>query len=130
MFCFSEARLGLIPAAISPFVVAAIGARAARRYFLTAERFTAAQARRIGLVHEVVPAADLDGAVERITAEVLQSGPRAVRAAKDLIKAVSGKPIDDAILQDTSLLLAAARAGEEARERIGAFLDKKKPGRR
>ncbi len=130
VFCFSEARLGLIPAAISPFVVAAIGARAARRYFLTAERFTAAQARRIGLVHEVVPAADLDGAVERITAEVLQSGPRAVRAAKDLIKAVSGKPIDDAILQDTSLRLAAARAGEEARERIGAFLDKKKPGRR
>ena len=130
LFCFSETRLGLIPAAISPFVIAAIGARAARRYFLTAERFTAVEARRIGLVHEVVAPEDLDGAVERITTEVLQSGPRAVRAAKELIKAVGGKPIDDATLEDTSSRLAAARAGEEARERIGAFLDKKKPGRR
>ena len=129
-FCFSEARLGLVPAAISPFVIAAIGARPARRYFLTAERFTAAEARRIGLVHEVVPPEDLDGAVQGIIAELLQSGPRAVRAAKDLIRAVNGKPIDDSTLEDTASRLATARAGDEARERIEAFLEKRKPPRR
>ncbi len=126
-FCFSEARLGLIPAAISPFVIAAIGARPSRRYFLTAERFTAAEAQRLGLVHEVVPAEDLDAAVERFTGELLQSGPVAARAAKDLVRAVSGKPIDRAILEDTASRLAAARDGDEARERIEAFLEKRKP---
>ena len=126
-FCFSEARLGLIPAAISPFVMAAIGARPARRYFLTAERFTAVEAHRLGLVHVVVSPEDLDEAVERITGELLQSGPAASRAAKDLIGAVSGRPIDRATLEDTASRLAAARAGDEARERIEAFLEKRKP---
>ncbi len=126
-FCFSETRLGLIPAAISPFVVRAMGARAARRYFVTAERFTAAEARRLGLVHEVTSPEDLGAAVERIVQELLQSGPAAVRAAKDLIAAVSDKPIDEATLADTASRLAAARAGDEARERIAAFFENRKP---
>lgn len=127
VFCFSEARLGLIPATISPFVIAAIGARAARRYFLTTERFSAAEAHRIGLVHEVVPGKELDGAVEGVISHLMQSGPKAVRAAKDLIRSVNGKPIGGQTLEDTASRLADARAGEEARERIEAFLEKRRP---
>ena len=126
-FCLSEVRLGLIPAVISPYVVAAIGARAARRYFLTAEPFDAAEARRIGLVHEVVPGADLEAAGGRMVASLLANGPDAVAAAKRLIADVAGRPRDDALIEDTAQRIAEIRGGDEAREGMAAFLDKRPP---
>ncbi|MCC2690325.1 MAG: enoyl-CoA hydratase, partial [Rhizobiaceae bacterium] len=98
-FSLSEVRLGLIPAVISPYVVAAIGERAARRYFLTAERFGADEALRIGLVHQVVPADQLDSAVDTILTRLSEGGPAAQRAAKDLIFAVAHRPIDAGLIQ-------------------------------
>jgi methylglutaconyl-CoA hydratase len=126
-FALSEVRLGLIPSTIGPYVVAAIGARAARRYFLTAERFGAAEARTLGLVHEVVPAADLAAAGERILSAVLACGPKAVAEAKALVRAVAGQPITEALIEDTARRMARIRAGDEAREGLGAFLAKRKP---
>lgn len=126
-FALSEVRLGLIPATIGPYVVAAIGARAARRYFLTGERFGAAEARTLGLVHEVVPAADLAAAGERIIAAFLASGPQAVVEAKALVRAVAGQPITETLIEDTARRIARIRAGDEAREGIEAFLAKRKP---
>jgi methylglutaconyl-CoA hydratase len=117
-FGFTEVRLGIIPAVISPFVVAKIGAHA-RRYFLTGERFDAETARHIGLVHEL--ADDLDGAVERIVGEVLLSGPQATRAAKRL---VLDRPSDGVELARTA---AGLRAGEEGQEGLRAFLEKREP---
>jgi methylglutaconyl-CoA hydratase len=125
LFALTEVRLGLIPAVISPYVVAAIGERAARRYFLTGERFDAEEARRLGLVTEV--AADLDGAVERYVNKVLAGGPRAIAAAKKLIRRVARTPTNSAIIDDTAARIAAIRAGDEAKEGIEAFLEKRKP---
>lgn len=126
-FSLSEVRLGLIPAVISPYVVAAIGARQARRYFLTAERFDAGEARRMGLVHEVTMADALEARVATIAAELLRGGPGALGAAKNLVAAVSIRPLDTTLMADTARRIADIRAGEEAREGVGAFLEKRKP---
>lgn len=127
-FALSEVKLGIIPAAISPYVVAAIGQRAARRYFLTAERFDAAEARRLGLVHEIVEdEAALQGAAERLVKSILGNGPQAVAEAKALIFAVD-RPWSMDVLKDTAERIARVRAGDEGREGVAAFLEKRKPG--
>jgi len=126
-FSLSEAKLGLIPATIGPYVVEAIGARQARRFFLTAERFTAAEAFRIGLVHDIVPADTLDARVNEILGALLLAGPQAQAAAKDLIRAVAGQPIDDSVVADTAERIARVRASAEGREGVAAFLDKRAP---
>jgi methylglutaconyl-CoA hydratase len=126
-FSISEARLGLVPATIGPYVVAAIGARAARRYFLTAERFTAAEAQRIGLVHEVAPQAVLDQAVEKIVAALLEAGAGAQARAKRLIAEVQDRPISETLMALTARAIAEARASAEAREGLAAFFEKRKP---
>lgn len=128
VFGFSEVKLGIIPAAISPYAIRAIGARFARRYFLTGERFDAATAERIGMVHKVAAdEAALDAAVEAMLAEILAGGPAAVRSSKDLIAHVAGKEIDDLVIRDTAQRIAKQRAKKEAREGLGAFLEKRKP---
>jgi methylglutaconyl-CoA hydratase len=126
-FALTEVRLGLIPAVISPYVVGAIGARAARRYFLTAERFDAAEAHRLGLVHRVVPATELDETVAGILAALAEGGPQALCAAKELVAAVAERPVDPGMIEDTVQRIAAARAGTEGREGVAAFLEKRKP---
>ena len=127
VFSISEARLGLVPATISPYVVAAIGARAARRYFLTAERFSAAEARRIGLLHDVVPRAELDAAVEKIVAALLEAGAGSQARSKRLIAEVQDRPVTEALLALTARTIAEARASPEGREGLAAFFDKRKP---
>ena len=127
-FSLSEVKLGLIPATIAPYVVAAIGERQARRYFLTGERFDAEAARRIGLVHELVedePA--LIAAGERIVERLFTAAPGALAEAKELVEAVAGKPIDGHLIEDTARRIAERRAHDEAREGIAAFLEKRKP---
>ncbi|HNB26224.1 MAG TPA: enoyl-CoA hydratase-related protein [Alphaproteobacteria bacterium] len=126
-FSLSEVRLGLIPAVISPYVAAAIGARACRRYFLTAERFVASTALHLGLVHEVVPAADLDAARDQMLGHLLKGGPKAQRAAKDLIAHVAAAKIDEPLMRDTAWRIAETRASAEGKEGIAAFLEKRKP---
>lgn len=126
-FAFSEARLGLIPSAISPYAVRAIGARAARRYFLTAERFHAARAMELGMVSEVVDEGKLDAAVDELIAEVLKCGPAAVRAAKQMLFRVSEDPFSDDMVRATSEGIARIRATEEGREGVAAFLEKRHP---
>ena len=126
-FCLSEVRLGLIPAVISPYVVAAIGQRAARRYFQTAESFSAERALALGLVHEVVPARALEGAEDRCVEALLRGGPRAQGEAKALVAAVAGRPLDDALVRDTAERIARLRVGAEGREGIAAFLEKRPP---
>jgi methylglutaconyl-CoA hydratase len=125
-FSLSEVRLGLIPSVISPYVIAAIGERAARRYFLTAERFDAREAFRIGLVHEVVGSSALDEAVAKIATELLKGGPQAQAAAKKLIADVSRRPMDDALSAETAKRIAEIRTGDEGREGVAAFLEKRK----
>lgn len=124
-FCLSEVRLGLIPAVISPYVVEAIGARAARRYFQTAERFGADDAFVLGLVHDVVAREGLDARVEGFVALLLDNGPEAMAASKDLIRRVSAGPIDAAMIDDTAQRIASIRAGAEGREGVSAFLEKR-----
>ena len=126
-FCLSEVRLGLIPSVISPYVIAAIGARAARRYFQTAERFDAATALRLGLVHEVVPAAALDGTIDAITAAIGEAGPSAVAAAKALVRDVAAVPLGDELVEDTAARIADIRASAEGREGVTAFLESRPP---
>lgn len=125
-FGLTEVRLGLIPAAISPFVLAKIGTSAARRYFLTGERFSAEEARRVGLVHEVK--AGLDAAAAPLIDALLASGPEAVADAKALIADVAGRFVDEDLLGLTAQRIAARRACDEGREGIAAFLEKRKPG--
>jgi methylglutaconyl-CoA hydratase len=127
-FGTTEVRLGIIPAVIGPYVIAAIGARQARRLMLTGERITAYEAARIGLVHEVVAADQLDAAVERILAHLLKGGPRAIAAAKRLVRDLAERPIDQDLIDDTARRIAALRATPEAREGLSAFLEKRKPG--
>lgn len=125
-FAVTEVRLGLIAAAISPYVIAAIGPSAARRYFQTAERFDAAEAKRIGLLHEVVAADALDAAVERIAGEILKSAPASLRASKALIRETAG-PVSEALREETATRIAAIRASDEGKEGIAAFFGKRKP---
>jgi len=127
IFSISEVRLGLVPATISPYVVAAIGARQSRRYFLTGERFPAAEARRIGLVHEVVPRAELDTAVEKIVGALLEGGTAAEARSKRLIAEVQDRPVTASVLALTARAIAEARASTEAREGLAAFFEKRKP---
>jgi methylglutaconyl-CoA hydratase len=126
-FCLSETKLGLIPATISPYVIRAMGVQAARRYALTAERFDAAEALRLGFVHAVAPADGLDARIEEIVAALLQTSAAAVSAAKRLVREVAGRPIDDALVADTAERIAAIRASDDGREGVRAFLDKRKP---
>jgi methylglutaconyl-CoA hydratase len=127
-FCLSEVRLGLIPAVISPYVIAAIGERQARRCFLTAERFDAAEAQRIGLLHAVVDEAQLDASVQAMVDHLLKGGPKAQAAAKRLIDAVANRPIDRLLVEDTAERIARIRVTPEGREGIAAFLEKRAPG--
>lgn len=126
VFGFSEVKLGIIPAVISPFVLAKIGRSAARELFLTGARFPAARAREIGLVHAVVPAADLDAAVAREVGEILTAAPEAVAAAKALIRTVWPQAVEDAMAV-TARAIAARRVSAEGQEGLQAFLDKRKP---
>lgn len=126
-YCLSEVKIGLIPATISPYVIRAMGARAAQRYFLTAERFTAAEAHRLGLVHEVVPADALDAKVDEVLKNILTAAPGAVAESKRLLRDVTGRPIDDELAAETVRRIAALRASEEGQEGLRAFLEKRKP---
>ena len=125
VFATSEVRFGIIPSAISPYVIRAIGARQASRYFQTAERISAARARELGLAHEVVAADAIDARVHELVAALLQGGPRSQGAAKALIRAVADQPVSDALVEDTARRIATLRATPEAREGLAAFLDKR-----
>jgi methylglutaconyl-CoA hydratase len=126
MFGFPEVRLGIVPAVISPFVLAKIGRSAARELFLTGARFPAARARELGLVHAVVPAEDLDATIERYLGEILAAGPEAIAGAKALISDVWGRPIDAAETMTTSAI-ALRRVSAEGQEGLTAFLEKRPP---
>ena len=126
-FCLSEVKLGLTAATISPYVVAAMGERQARRYFLTAERFSAAEALRIGLVHDIVPTPQLDVAVNALLAHLLAASPAAIAASKQLIRRVAHGAIDQDMIADTAARIAAARASDDGREGVRSFLEKRKP---
>ncbi len=126
-FSFSEAKLGLIPAVISPYVVAAIGERYARRYFLTAERFDAAEAWRIGLVHELTMPEELDEKLGDIVDALLACGPVAQKEAKELLRAVASRPFSSEVMQDTAERIAKIRSSPEGREGVAAFLEKRRP---
>ena len=126
-FCFSEAKLGLSPATISPYVMRAIGARAASRYFLTAEVFDADEALRIGMLSALVPASELDASIEALLKHLLAGGSGAHARIKDLVHDVAGRPIDDELKGDTARRIAEIRASEEGKEGIASFLEKRKP---
>ena len=126
-FCLSETRLGLIPATISPYVIKAMGENAARRYFLTAEKFTAQEAHRIGFVHDVVGPEALDAHVDSIVKSLVTSSPNAVREAKVLVREVTGKTVDSALVVDTAERIANIRSSDEGREGVASFLEKRKP---
>jgi len=126
-FSLSEVKLGLIPAVISPYVSAAIGSRATRRYFLTAERFDVTEAHRLGLVHEVVPSEELDERVESMIHQLLQNGPQAMALVKALVSEVALSYLDDDLIADTAERIAEIRASEEGCEGVSAYLEKRKP---
>jgi methylglutaconyl-CoA hydratase len=126
-FCLSEVKLGLIPATISPYVIRAMGARAAHRYFLTAERFGAAEALRIGFVHEVVKAEELDAKTAEIAQALVNAGPEAVKACKKLLHDVAGHEISAGLVRRTVEGIADIRASDEGREGVQSFLGKRKP---
>jgi methylglutaconyl-CoA hydratase len=126
-FSLSEAKLGLIPATIGPYVVEAMGARHARRYFLSAEHFTAAEAFRIGLVHDIFPFDELDGRINELLGALLVAGPRAQAEAKALLRAIGARPIDDDVIADTAARIARVRASPEGKEGVAAFLGKRPP---
>ena len=126
-FCLSEARLGLVPATIGPYLVRAIGARAVRRYAVTAERFGAAEAHRLGLVHERCAPEALDAAVHAIVEAITGNGPAAVRGCKRLVGELAGRPITSELREETARLIADVRGGPEAREGMAAFLEGRAP---
>lgn len=127
VFATSEVKFGIIPSAISPYVLRAIGARQAYRYFQSAERISAARAYEIGLVHEAVAADQLDAKVQEIVSALLQGGPLSQAAAKELIRAVDGQKVNETLVEDTAHRIAHLRATPEAREGIAAFLEKRSP---
>jgi methylglutaconyl-CoA hydratase len=127
-FALSEAKLGLIPATIGPYVVEAMGARAARRYMLTGERFEAAEAYRVGLVHDLAPSVEaLDERVNDLLGALMLAGPHAQKAVKALIRAIAHRSIDERVIADTAERIATVRASDEAREGVAAFLGKRSP---
>ncbi|WP_127558684.1 enoyl-CoA hydratase/isomerase family protein [Saccharospirillum alexandrii] len=126
-FALSEVRLGLTPATISPFVVGAIGARQARRYFQTGERFTAQQACAMGLVHEVVDEEDLAAELSRLLSDLTAGGPEAQAMAKALVKDVAQRPVDDELMDELAERIGRQRVGAEGQEGLTAFLDKRNP---
>jgi len=126
-FCFSEAKLGLAPSTIGPHVMRAIGERAARRYFLTAEVFDAAEAQRIGLLSAMVSSAELDPFIEKLTNDLLAGGPEAHGKIKQLIRSIANRPLDDALVAQTAKSIAEVRVSPEGREGIASFLEKRKP---
>lgn len=125
VFATSEVKFGIIPSAISPYVIRAIGSRQAHRYFQTAERISAARAADLGLAHEAVSADQLDATVQGVVTALLQGGPRSQAAAKDLIRAVADRPVSDEVVEDTARRIATLRATPEAKEGLAAFLDKR-----
>lgn len=127
VFAFSEVKLGLIPATISPYVIRAIGEKQARRYFQTAERLGAEQARELGLVSEVMEESGLDDAVGKTADLILSNSSEAVKAAKQLVFGVAGRPVNPELLQQTSESIADIRASGEGKEGLSAFLEKRKP---
>jgi methylglutaconyl-CoA hydratase len=125
IFALSEARLGLIPATVAPYVIEAIGARQASRYFLTAERFTAAEALRIGLLHDLAPPGQLDARVSEFLGALLAAGPRAQAECKALIRALAHRKIEARTIEDTARRIARIRVSPEAKEGIAAFLGRR-----
>lgn len=126
-FCLSEARLGLLPGTIGPYVVRALGEQASRRFFVTAERFTAARAHALGFVHELCAPDTLDARVDEVVAALCANGPMALRACKRLVQDVAGQPITPALREDTARRIADIRASDEGREGVQAFLHKRRP---
>ncbi len=126
-FCLSEARLGLLPATIGPYVVRAMGEQASRRYFTTAERFSAAQAQAMGFVHELCAPEKLDARVAHVVSALVDNGPAAVRACKRLVRDVAARPLDDVLRAETARRIADIRASDEGREGVQSFLNKRKP---
>ena len=126
-FCLSEVRLGLSPATISPYLIRAMGARAAHRYFLTAERFNAQEAHRIGLVHAVTSADALDAKVAEITQALVNASPAAVKACKQLVQDVAGCAISAELIARTVQGIADIRSSDEGKEGVQSFLQKRKP---
>lgn len=126
-FCLSEAKLGLLPATIGPYVVKAMGEQAARRWFITAERFSAAQAHAMGFVHELVAPEALDARVDELVAALVANGPMAVRACKKLVQDIGGRDIDADLRAETARRIADIRASDEGREGIQSFLGKRAP---
>jgi methylglutaconyl-CoA hydratase len=125
IFALSEARLGLIPATIGPYVIEAIGARAARRLFLTAERFTAAEAFRLGLLHDLAAPVEIDERIDAMLGLLIKAGPRAQAECKMLLRAVANRPIDADLIAETAERIATVRASAEAKEGVAAFLAKR-----
>lgn len=126
-FCLSEARLGLLPATISPYVVRALGQQASRRYMVTAERFSAARAHALGFVHELCTPESLDAKVEEILRTLEANGPDAARECKRLVRDVGGVPITAELRAETARRIADIRASEEGREGLQSFLQKRRP---
>ena len=124
-FAVSEVRLGLTPATISPYVIAAMGERAASRYFLTAERFAAAEAYRIGFIQEIAQPDKLDATVNSILGEIVQGAPGAHKVTKELIRSVARRPLNAELMADMAVRIAAARASEEGKEGVRSFLEKR-----
>jgi methylglutaconyl-CoA hydratase len=125
VFATSEVKLGIIPSAIGPYVIAAIGERQARRYFLSAERISAERALDLGLIHELTAPDALDSKIREIVDALLLGGPKSQAAAKDLIRAVANTPVTDAVVEDTAQRIASIRSTPEGQEGIGAFLEKR-----
>ena len=125
VFATSEVKFGIIPSAISPYVIRAIGERQAYRYFQTAERIGSLRAAELGLAHEAVAAEALDAKVKEVVEALLQGGPKSQAAAKDLIRAVANRPVSDAVVEDTACRIASLRVTPEAKEGLAAFLDKR-----
>jgi methylglutaconyl-CoA hydratase len=126
-FSLSEVKIGLVPATIGPYVIAAIGERAARRYFTTAERFNAQTAKHIGLLSEVIDAEHLDDQVNLLVNALLANGPEAILAAKQLVSDISGQTIDQNLIDHTCEIIAGIRVSEQGQEGLNAFLEKRKP---